>query len=115
MTLLSLPKSLRRASLAISFFFNGTGATGIYTVRNTLSLHDALPIYLFVRLGERLEVFPRRPILFDGRQDVRGDPPLELPLRVALVIEDVRDPRQAGFRHAAGGDEPAYSLPVHFR
>src|SRR5207302_369696 len=50
---------------------------------------------LFVRLGERLEVFPRRPILFDGRQDVRGDPPLELPLRVALVIEDVRDPRQA--------------------
>ena len=50
---------------------------------------------LFVRLGERLEVFPRRPILFDGRQDVRGDPPLALPLRVALVIEDVRDPRQA--------------------
>src|SRR6058998_199524 len=30
--------------LCFFFFFNGTATTGIYTVMNTLSLHDALPI-----------------------------------------------------------------------
>src|SRR5881396_4385524 len=28
------------------FFFNDTATTEIYTVRNTLSLHDALPIWI---------------------------------------------------------------------
>src|SRR6187455_3795998 len=29
----------------LNFFFNDTATTEIYTVMNTLSLHDALPIY----------------------------------------------------------------------
>ena len=29
----------------IFFFFNDTATTEIYTISNTLSLHDALPIY----------------------------------------------------------------------
>src|SRR6187397_3643237 len=36
--------SLRKACRAF-FFFNDTPTTEIYTVYNTLSLHDALPIY----------------------------------------------------------------------
>ena len=31
--------------LLIFFFFNDTATTEIYTSKNTLSLHDALPIY----------------------------------------------------------------------
>src|SRR6187397_2235133 len=45
------------------FFFNDPATTDIYTVYNTLSLHDALPIYLtddddvaHVRLGKALEL-----------------------------------------------------------
>src|SRR5881396_1334532 len=42
------------------FFFNDTATTEIYTVRNTLSLHDALPILVLV-------VGPQRKIgLLDG-------------------------------------------------
>src|SRR6058998_953043 len=36
--------SNRAAIPFISFFFNDTATTEIYTVMNTLSLHDALPI-----------------------------------------------------------------------
>src|SRR5213075_2151653 len=32
----------------IFFFFNDTATTEIYTTRHTLSLHDALPIYLWI-------------------------------------------------------------------
>jgi hypothetical protein len=35
----------RLIQLLIFFFFNDTATTEIYTVTNTLSLHDALPIY----------------------------------------------------------------------
>ena len=30
----------------VFFFFNDTATTEIYTTHNTLSLHDALPIYI---------------------------------------------------------------------
>src|SRR6187455_3870784 len=42
------------------FFFNDTATTEIYTVMNTLSLHDALPICL--RRGRRTEVRVRSAI-----------------------------------------------------
>src|SRR3546814_15901315 len=35
----------------LSFFFNDTATTEIYTYRHTLSLHDALPISLFRMLS----------------------------------------------------------------
>src|SRR3546814_12557899 len=36
---------------SLVFFFNDTATTEIYTDCHTLSLHDALPIYLFAGVG----------------------------------------------------------------
>src|SRR3546814_11798448 len=38
-------------STVCCFLFNDTATTDIYTYGHTLSLHDALPIYLFVMAG----------------------------------------------------------------
>src|SRR3712207_8328811 len=52
--------------MSFVFFFNDTATTEIYT----LSLHDALPIYLLGPLGQ---------VRQDGEQQLRADP---LPLQV---------------------------------
>src|SRR5881396_4446449 len=54
--------------MGVFFFFNDTATTEIYTVRNTLSLHDALPISsvgVVTRAGEVL-VAQRVPTHRDG-------------------------------------------------
>src|SRR5213083_2182882 len=38
-------RSIVRGELTLFFFFNDTPTPEIYTTANTLSLHDALPIY----------------------------------------------------------------------
>src|SRR3546814_17268452 len=41
------------------FFFNDTSTTEIYTYCHTLSLHDALPIFIFLFLGSmRATIIP---------------------------------------------------------
>src|SRR2546430_13620389 len=50
----------------LSFFFNDTATTEIYT----LSLHDALPIYL--RMADRLAGIVRQQILLGDIGDVFG-------------------------------------------
>src|SRR3546814_12411023 len=37
-------------TMIVIFFFNDTATTDIYTYRHTLSLHDALPILLLLKL-----------------------------------------------------------------
>ena len=41
-----------RLLLEKNFFFNDTATTEIYTPGYTLSLHDALPIYKLMRIGQ---------------------------------------------------------------
>ena len=43
-------------SYASDFFFNDTSTTEIYTNLNTLSLHDALPIFQLYELFFRLRI-----------------------------------------------------------
>src|ERR1022692_1593022 len=49
-----MPKSIGKLLLASSFFFNDTATPEIYT----LSLHDALPIYLGCALLVRCRTYP---------------------------------------------------------
>src|SRR5258706_16434662 len=49
-----VPFRLRAASSAYFFFFNDTATTEIYT----LSLHDALPIYVAIATGELSKLIP---------------------------------------------------------
>src|SRR6187200_506946 len=64
LNLRSIPIPLSRTNFI--FFFNDTATTEIYTVSDTLSLHDALPIYRApaVAVGHLLVV--------QGAQDLRG-------------------------------------------
>src|SRR5213083_3797265 len=54
------------------FFFNDTATTEIYTTANTLSLHDALPIYP-VRVGHDRVEAARRLTAAQGRPDRRSE------------------------------------------
>src|SRR3546814_13765854 len=51
------------------FFFKGTGTTEIYTYGHTLSLHDALPIYEGVHLGEPFTGLEHRKAGEGGERD----------------------------------------------
>ena len=42
----------------VFFFFNDTATTEIYTTHNTLSLHDALPIYMIPAAFVAVPMFP---------------------------------------------------------
>src|SRR6266702_3383237 len=68
-----------------------------------------------VGLGEALEVLPRGGITLQGSHDVGGDLRAELPLRVALVIEDVADAGEPRPGHALRRDQAAHALAVHRR
>src|SRR3546814_20359208 len=58
----------------MSFFFNDTATTEIYTYLHTLSLHDSLPIFIDGRVARigRPEEFGSSPPAADDRIDARG-------------------------------------------
>src|SRR6058998_4287098 len=81
------------------FFFNDTATTEIYTVMNTLSLHDALPIS-----PVRRACWPRGSpsALGLGRRPAAGtSPPCRAPARGGRGGRAARRARQAGRRGAA--------------
>src|SRR3546814_12093376 len=55
------------------FFLNDTATTEIYTYCHTLSLHDALPIYVELREVRRDALRRRPPVPPDGRPRRPGD------------------------------------------
>src|SRR3546814_12353997 len=57
--------------MSVFFFFNDTAATEIYTYGHTLSLHDALPIFLVGRcLADELAMLAHVPAVVGGVHDV---------------------------------------------
>jgi tRNA pseudouridine55 synthase len=46
-------------------FFNDTATTEIYTMCDTLSLHDAIPIYKLAREGITIDREPRRIVIYE--------------------------------------------------
>src|SRR5881398_4245908 len=64
------------------FFFNDTATTEIYTLSDTLSLHDALPIYPPYAPGAQFEEFCRRS---DGRSEEHTSE-LQSPLNISYAV-----------------------------
>src|SRR6187397_672256 len=83
------------------FFFNDTATTEIYTVYNTLSLHDALPIS--VVLGGRVR--PERDLA--GLDRVRRDPLLERDVELGDVGHADAPVGLRGRRREGGGEAQA--------
>src|SRR6266536_4763509 len=74
------------STLWLFFFFNDTATTEIYT----LSLHDALPLSVAERTGQRGDPLGR------GRQGVDRNPPLQLQHAFDVGEEGVRLGKRQG-------------------
>src|SRR3546814_7548017 len=57
------------------FCFNDTATTQIYTYLHTLSLHDALPIWLVIGVGVNVTSFPRETRVPASSLHFEGCPP----------------------------------------
>src|SRR3546814_7891820 len=107
------------------FCFNDTATTQIYTYLHTLSLHDALPIWLVIGVGVNVTSFPRETRVPASSLHFEGCPPdvtavdlLEafgrhLLAWINLWLDDGFAPvRAAWLRHAQGhGGEIEVRLP----
>src|SRR2546426_7338656 len=82
------------------FFFNDTATTEIYT----LSLHDALPIYVW---GGRAAGGVRRDARGASRSPHRGRPRSALPSRQRRSHRSRRQPRTSAHRSAAESGRPS--------
>src|SRR3546814_17560316 len=82
--------------LCITFFFNDTATTEIYTYLHTLSLHDALPIS-YVDRGEEYRVLVQAER--EGRQtqadleriNVRSRTGMLVPLSAVVTLREVAE------------------------
>src|SRR6187455_3838680 len=67
------------------FFFNDTATTEIYTVMNTLSLHDALPIWI-PSPASRRERSPRRSVPATGSRSEEHTSELQSLITISYAV-----------------------------
>src|SRR3546814_20143111 len=90
-------------------FFKDTATTHIYTYLHTLSLHDALPIWIAIGIVKSLYIATK-----PGRDAKASDKPVQVHLYARLVAigKAVDDARAVGL-HLRDGAERAIQFGIH--